>query len=146
MKRPLVDVNLMCQQLPKDAPEISQKILHVKSLKQTDAPKNIQAFRLRQVARSVIIEPHRICAKLLRQQDRAHLTRTEPIFSLGHAQAGRIRNCLYPDPSRFRHLRRSREAPTSHNNLVVNFAGNINTREKPIEQVKTAKLGQNNER
>ena len=135
----------MRQQSPKNAPEISQKILEVKSLKQTDAAEDIQAFRLRPLARSVIIEQHRIRAKLLRQQDRAHLTRTERIFSLGHAQAGRIRNRLYLDPSRFRHLRRSRETRTSHKNLVVNFAGNINTREKPIQRVKTAKLGQNNE-
>jgi len=40
----------------------------------------------------------------------------------------------------------SGQASPSNDNFVVNFWGNINTWEKLIEEVKTAKLCQNNKR
>jgi hypothetical protein len=50
------------------------------------------------------------------------------------------------DPFGLRHLRRSGQAGPSNDNFVMNFIGDINTREDPVEEVEAAKLGQNNKR
>jgi hypothetical protein len=45
-----------------------------------------------------------------------------------------------------RNLRCSGQGSASDDNFVVNFDGDINTRKKAVQEIKTAKLCQNNER
>ena len=68
------------------------------------------------------------------------------MFSLDCIQTLWIPNCLHYNPFRFRHLRSTGQASASDDDFVVNLRGDINTWKKPIEEVKTAKLGQNNQR
>jgi|SRR5216684_5575900 hypothetical protein len=78
-----IDINVVRQQLSKDTPKIGQIVAQVKGFKQTDAAENFLAFRLRQLARPVIVEQDRIRTELFRQQNCAHLVRTQTVFSLG---------------------------------------------------------------
>jgi len=146
IQQSLIDINVVRQQLPKDTPKIAQIVAQVKGFKQTDAAENFQAFRLRQLARPVIVEQHRIGTELFRQQNCAHLDRTQTVSSLGRMKTGWILNCPHFNPFRLRHLRCSGQASASDDNFVVNLRGDTNTWEDSVEEVKAAKLGQNDER
>jgi hypothetical protein len=55
IQQSLIDINVVYQQLPKDAPKIGQIAPQVKGFKQANAPQNFETFRFRQLARSVIV-------------------------------------------------------------------------------------------
>lgn len=76
IQQALVDVHIVRQQLPKDAPKVTQIATLVKAFQQTDAPENFEPVLLRQLARPVIVEQHRFRTQLFRQQDCAHLAGT----------------------------------------------------------------------
>ena len=141
-----IDVNVVRQQLPKDPPKIGQIVVQVKSFKQTDAAENLQAFRLRQLARPVIVEQDRIRTEFFRQENGAHFARTQTVFPLGRINTGWILNCLHFNPFRLRHLRCSGQASAGDDNFVVNLSGDTNTWKDSVEEVQAAKLGQNDKR
>jgi hypothetical protein len=146
VQQPPIDVNVVRNQFLKDSPKIAQITPQVEGFKQTDASHNSKAFRLRYLASPVIVEQNGIRTELLRQQDCAHLARTQPIFPLRRIQTCWILHGVHFDPFRLRHLGRSRKASACDDNFVVNFGGNINMWEKSMEKVKTAKFGENNKR
>ena len=141
IQQSLIDINVVRQQLAKDTPKIGQIVAQVKGFKQTDAAENLEAFRLRQLARPVIVEQDRIRTELLRQQNCAHLARTQTVFSLGRIQTCWILNCLHFNPLRLRNLRCSGQPSASDDDFVVNLSGNTNTWKDSVEEVKAAKLG-----
>jgi hypothetical protein len=68
------------------------------------------------------------------------------LLSLRRTQARRVLNPFYFDPFGFRYLCCSGQAGTSDDNFIVNFRRDVNPRKEPIQEVKTAKLRQDNER
>jgi hypothetical protein len=67
VQQSLIDVDVVEQQLPKDASKIGQIAPQVKGFKQADASQNIETFC--QLARPVIVEQHRIRTQLFRQEE-----------------------------------------------------------------------------
>lgn len=146
VQQALVDIYVVGQQLLKGTPKISQITAQIKGFEQTDASKNFKALRLRQLSRPIIIKEHRLRTEFFRQKDCAHLARTKPMLSLRRAQARWVLNRLYFDPFGFRNFRCSGQARTSDDDFMVNFRGDVHARKKPIQEVKTTKLCQDNER
>ncbi len=145
IQQSLIDINVVRQQLPKGAPKIGQISLPVKGFKQTDAAQNLEALCFRQLARPVIVDQQKARTEFFSQEDCAHLPWTQTISLLGREQVGRPPKPFYFNPFCFRNLRCSRQPSASDDNFMVNFSGDVEARKKPMQEVKTAKLGQNNQ-
>src|SRR6266702_3509728 len=98
IQQSLIDINVVRQQLPKDAPKIRQIASAVKGFKQTDAAQNFEAFRLCQLARPVIVDQQRARTEFFTQEDCAHLSWTQTISLLGREQVGWTPKSLYFNP------------------------------------------------
>jgi hypothetical protein len=89
---------------------------------------------------------NRIRMEFFPQKDCAELSDAQSTLLLSRQQVRLILKFPYFDPFRFSNFRCSWQANTGDDHFVVNFGRDVKAREKPIEEVKAAKLCQNNKR
>jgi len=136
----------MLEQLPKGDGQIGQVTLHVKRFEQAHASANLQSFRPGEFACIEIIEQHYIRLNFLCQENGAQFSIAQRILFPSCQQALLILKFFHFDPFRFRNLKCSGQANTGDDYLVVNFCGNIEFCEEPIEEIEAANLCKDDQR